>query len=40
VGVHEVFINGTEVVRDGRHTGAKPGRIVRGQGWKGTTSPQ
>jgi N-acyl-D-amino-acid deacylase len=40
VGVHEVFINGTEVVRDGRHTGAKPGRIVRGHAWTGTTSSQ
>jgi dihydroorotase/N-acyl-D-amino-acid deacylase len=39
-GVREVFINGTEVVRDGRHTGAKPGRIVRGHAWKGTTSSQ
>lgn len=37
-GVREVFINGTEVVRDGRHTGAKPGRIVRGHAWKAATS--
>ncbi len=29
VGVQHVFVNGTAVVRDGRHTGAKPGRIVR-----------
>ena len=29
-GVQRVLINGVEVVRDGRHTGAKPGRIVRG----------
>ncbi|HEY2025364.1 MAG TPA: D-aminoacylase [Gemmatimonadaceae bacterium] len=34
VGVSEVFVNGVEVVRDGRHTGAKPGRIVRGPGWR------
>jgi N-acyl-D-amino-acid deacylase len=33
-GMHEVFINGVEVVHDGRHTGAKPGRIVRGPGWR------
>jgi dihydroorotase/N-acyl-D-amino-acid deacylase len=33
-GMHEVLINGVEVVRDGRHTGAKPGRIVRGPGWR------
>jgi N-acyl-D-amino-acid deacylase len=34
-GVREVFVNGVEVVRDGKHTGAKPGRVVRGPGWKG-----
>jgi len=39
-GVREVFVNGTEVVRDGRHTGAKPGRIVRGAAWQGTSTPQ
>jgi dihydroorotase/N-acyl-D-amino-acid deacylase len=33
-GMHVVLINGVEVVRDGRHTGAKPGRIVRGSGWR------
>jgi len=32
VGVRHVFVNGVAVVRDGRHTGAKPGRIVRGPG--------
>lgn len=32
-GVREVFVNGVEVIRDGRHTGAKPGRVVRGPGW-------
>ena len=39
-GVREVFVNGTEVIRDGRHTGAKPGRIVRGQAWQGTSTPK
>ena len=34
-GVREVFVNGTEVVHEGRHTNAKPGRIVRGAGWTG-----
>ena len=34
-GVSGVFVNGTEVVRDGKHTGAKPGRVVRGPGWTG-----
>jgi N-acyl-D-amino-acid deacylase len=33
-GMSVVLINGVEVVRDGRHTGAKPGRIVRGSGWR------
>jgi N-acyl-D-amino-acid deacylase len=32
-GVSEVFINGVQVVKGGRHTGAKPGRVVRGPGW-------
>ena len=33
-GVQHVFVNGVEVIRDGRHTGAKPGRIVRGPAWR------
>jgi len=28
-GVWEVFVNGTEVIHEGKHTGAKPGRVVR-----------
>jgi N-acyl-D-amino-acid deacylase len=32
-GVRHVLVNGTFVVRDGRHTGAKPGRILRGPGY-------
>lgn len=32
-GVTDVFINGVQVLRDGEHTGAKPGRVVRGPGW-------
>ena len=32
VGVQEVFVNGVEVLRDGVHTGAKPGRALRGVG--------
>jgi len=27
-GVSEVFVNGVQVVRDGQHTGAKPGRVI------------
>jgi len=34
-GVLHVFVNGEQVLADGRHTGAKPGRVVRGPGWKG-----
>ncbi|KWV95501.1 amidohydrolase family protein [Erythrobacter sp. AP23] len=34
-GVTEVFINGVQVLSDGEHTGAKPGRVVRGPGWTG-----
>ena len=33
-GVEQVFVNGVQVVRDGTHTGATPGRVVRGQGWQ------
>ncbi len=29
-GVAHVLVNGVRVVRDGEHTGAKPGRVVRG----------
>ncbi len=31
-GVAHVFVNGVQVLRDGEHTGAKPGRFVRGPG--------
>jgi len=34
-GVRNVFVNGVQVVKDGVHTGAKPGRVVRGPGWTG-----
>ena len=34
-GVRDVFVNGVQVLRDGRHTGARPGRFVRGPGWTG-----
>lgn len=34
-GVEHVFVNGVQVVRDGEHTGALPGRVVRGPGWTG-----
>ncbi|MCE7943039.1 MAG: D-aminoacylase [Chlorobi bacterium CHB1] len=31
-GVQHVFVNGEQVLKDGEHTGAKPGRVVRGPG--------
>ncbi|HEU5291581.1 MAG TPA: D-aminoacylase [Cyclobacteriaceae bacterium] len=34
VGMMHVFVNGTQVLRQGEHTGAEPGRIIRGPGWK------
>jgi N-acyl-D-amino-acid deacylase len=33
-GVSDVFVNGIEVLKDGEHTGAKPGRVVYGPGYK------
>lgn len=38
-GVSDVFVNGVQVLRDGEHTGAKPGRVVRGPGWIAPTQP-
>jgi N-acyl-D-amino-acid deacylase len=32
VGVKHVFVNGVHVLRDGEHTGAKPGRALWGSG--------
>jgi len=34
-GVLHVFVNGTQVLKDGEPTGATPGRVVRGPGWTG-----
>jgi len=34
VGVKHVFVNGVQVLRDGEHTGAKPGRALWGPGKK------
>ncbi|MGM0545496.1 MAG: N-acyl-D-amino-acid deacylase family protein [Bacteroidota bacterium] len=33
-GVEHVFVNGTQVLKDGEHTGATPGRVVRGPGYQ------
>jgi N-acyl-D-amino-acid deacylase len=34
-GVRDVLVNGVPVLRDGEHTGALPGQVVRGPGWRG-----
>ncbi len=34
-GMQHVFVNGVQVLADGEHTGATPGRVVRGPGWSG-----
>jgi len=33
-GVKHVWVNGGQVLKDGEHTGQKPGRVVRGPGYK------
>ena len=33
VGVRDVWVNGTQVLKNGEHTGATPGRVVRGPGY-------
>lgn len=34
-GMRHVFVNGVQVIKDGEHTNARPGRVVRGPGWTG-----
>jgi N-acyl-D-amino-acid deacylase len=34
-GVAHVVVNGVQVIENGEHTGATPGRVVRGPGWTG-----
>jgi N-acyl-D-amino-acid deacylase len=29
-----VFVNGKQVLKDGEHTGALPGQVVKGPGYK------
>ncbi|HEV2986167.1 MAG TPA: D-aminoacylase [Vicinamibacterales bacterium] len=33
-GMRHVWVNGVQVLKDGEHTGQKPGQVVRGPGWK------
>jgi N-acyl-D-amino-acid deacylase len=37
-GVSHVLVNGVKVLENGEHTGARPGRVVRGPGWDGKTT--
>jgi len=39
-GVTDVFVNGVLVLKDGEHTNAKPGRFVKGPGWKRKTESE
>jgi N-acyl-D-amino-acid deacylase len=36
-GVRDVFVNGVQVLQNGEHTGATPGRVVRGPGYRKST---
>jgi dihydroorotase/N-acyl-D-amino-acid deacylase len=36
VGVRDVWVNGVQVLHDGKHTGATPGRALRGPGYRPT----
>ncbi len=38
VGIQTVIVNGVPVWNTGKHTGARPGRIVRGPGWRASES--
>jgi N-acyl-D-amino-acid deacylase len=33
-GMRQVFVNGVQVLADGEHSGATPGRVVRGRGYR------
>ena len=33
-GMVHVWVNGEQVLEDGEHTGALPGRVVHGPGWQ------
>ena len=38
-GMIHVFVNGTQVLKDGEHTGAKPGTFVKGPGYSHPQTP-
>jgi len=39
-GMRDVFVNGVQVLRNGEHTGAKSGQVVRGPGYLETKSEE
>ena len=39
-GVEHVFVNGVQVLKNGEHTGATPGRFLRGAGYRGVAARQ
>jgi N-acyl-D-amino-acid deacylase len=39
IGMRHVWVNGVQVLKDGEHTGATPGRVVRGPGWRPNGTP-
>ncbi len=39
-GVEHVFVNGVQVLKNGEHTGATPGRALRGAGYRGVAARQ
>ena len=39
-GMRHVWVNGVRVLKDGDHTAATPGRVVRGPGWKTSATPR
>ena len=32
--ISKTYLNGAQVLKDGEHTGATPGKVVRGPGYK------
>lgn len=39
-GIESVLVNGVVVIDRGQHTGAKPGHVLRGPGWRATSGMQ
>ena len=37
-GVSDVLVNGVQVIKNGDHTGARPGRFVKGPGYRKTSA--